>query len=52
LLPEVRKQYWGQRFWWRWYLAVSSWSITDEMIQSYIDNQDGTEIDENFTVEH
>lgn len=51
LMPEIRKQYWWQRFWWRWYLAVSSWSITDEIIQEYIDNQDGTEIDDNFTVE-
>jgi putative transposase len=43
--PFIRKKYYR---WWnfraRWYMAVSSWSITDEMIQEYIDNQEWEEI--------
>jgi putative transposase len=38
--PELRKTYYGWNFWSRWYMAVSSWSITDEMIQDYIENQE------------
>ena len=38
---HLRKQYWGRHFWARGYLAVSSGNITDEMIQQYIDNQEG-----------
>ncbi len=49
--PELKKQYWWGHFWWRWYMWVSSWSITDEMVQEYIDNQDGTDFEDNFTIE-
>ena len=37
----LRKQFWGRHLWARGYLAVSSGTITDEMIQQYIDEQDG-----------
>lgn len=39
--PDLRKIFWGKHFWARGFLAVSSGNITDEMIQQYIENQDG-----------
>ena len=44
--PEIKERYyWWNHFWQRWYLAVSSWSITDELVKEYIDNQYGDEIE-------
>jgi putative transposase len=42
--PRLRKQFWGRHFWARGYLAVSSGTITDEMIKEYIDEQEGEPI--------
>ena len=39
--PHLRKQFWGKHFWARGYLAVSSGTITDAMIQDYIAEQEG-----------
>ncbi len=39
--PHLRKQFWGRHLWARGYLAVSSGNITDEMIQQYIQEQEG-----------
>jgi putative transposase len=39
--PYLRKQFWGRHFWARGYLAVSSGNITDEIIQEYIESQEG-----------
>lgn len=39
--PHLRKQFWGKHFWARGYLAVSSGTITDAMIQDYISEQEG-----------
>ena len=39
--PHLRKQFWGRHLWARGYLAVSSGNITDEMIQQYIEAQEG-----------
>ena len=39
--PYLRKQFWGKHIWTRGYLAVSSGNITDEMIQQYIEEQEG-----------
>ena len=39
--PDLRKVFWGRHFWARGYLAVSSGNITDEVIQEYIELQDG-----------
>ena len=36
--PQLRKKFWGKHFWARGYLAVSSGTITDEMIREYIDD--------------
>ena len=38
---HLRKQFWGRHLWARGYLAVSSGNITDEMIQQYIEEQEG-----------
>lgn len=46
LMPQIRKTFWGKHFWARGYCAISSGNITDEMIQEYIDAQEGE------TVEH
>jgi len=36
--PEIRKQYWGQRFWARGYFCSTSGTVTDEVIMNYIEN--------------
>jgi putative transposase len=38
---HLRKQFWGRHLWARGYLAVSSGNLTDEMIQQYIEEQEG-----------
>jgi REP-associated tyrosine transposase len=38
---HLKKQFWGRHLWARGYLAVSSGNITDEMIQQYIEEQEG-----------
>jgi putative transposase len=38
---HLRKQFWGRHFWARGYMAISSGNITDDMIQQYIDEQEG-----------
>ena len=42
--PRLRKQFWGRHFWARGYLAVSSGTITDEMVREYIEEQEGESI--------
>ena len=44
---HLRKQFWGRHFWARGYMAITSGNITDEMIQQYIDEQEGEPVDEN-----
>jgi len=39
--PHLRKQFWGRHFWARGYMAISSGTITDEMIEEYIESQEG-----------
>ena len=39
--PHLKKQFWGRHLWARGYLAVSSGNIMDEMIQQYIQEQEG-----------
>ena len=41
----LRKQYWGNHLWSRGYMAISSGNITDEMIQRYIEEQEGEPVD-------
>lgn len=42
--PHLRKQFWGRHLWARGYLAITSGTITDEMIQQYIEEQEGEPI--------
>jgi len=39
--PHLQKQFWGKHLGARGYMAVSSENITDEMIQQYIQEQEG-----------
>jgi putative transposase len=39
--PHLRKQLWGRHVWARGYLAVSSGTITDPMVEQYIAEQEG-----------
>ena len=36
--PELRKRYWGRRFWCRGYFCTTSGNITNKTIMEYIDN--------------
>jgi len=38
---HLRRQFWGRHLWARGYLAVSTGTITDEMIEAYIAEQEG-----------
>jgi putative transposase len=51
--PHLRKQFWGRHFWARGSLAVSSGNLTDEMIQQYIESQEGEPVveDSRFTID-
>ncbi|MEZ5813271.1 MAG: IS200/IS605 family transposase [Alphaproteobacteria bacterium] len=49
---HLRKQFWGRHFWARGYCAISSGNITDEMIQKYIEEQEGEPVeDSRFTID-
>jgi len=38
---HLKRQFWGRLLWAWGYLAVSSGNVTDEIIQQYIDDQEG-----------
>jgi len=42
---QLRKQFWGRHLWARGYMAIRSGNITDEMIQKYIEEQEGETVD-------
>ncbi|WP_375327130.1 transposase [Candidatus Tisiphia endosymbiont of Nemotelus uliginosus] len=49
---HLKKQFWGCHFWARGYMAISSGNITDEMIQQYIDEQEGEPVnDDRFLID-
>ncbi len=52
--PSLRKKFWGRHFWARGYLAVSSGTISDEMIREYLDEQEGEQIadDRRFPIDN
>ena len=52
--PRLRKLFWGRHFWARGYLAVSSGTITDELVRQYIDEQSGTPLvdDSRFPIDN
>jgi len=51
--PELKKRYWGQRFWSRGYGAFSTGNITEEMVQDYIEKHriDPNDKTDNFFLE-
>ena len=49
---HLRKQFWGRHLWARGYCAISSGNITDDMIQKYIEEQEGEPVeDSRFTID-
>ena len=40
------RQFWGRHFWARGYFAVSSGTITDDMINEYINEQEGEPVED------
>ncbi len=36
--PEIRKKYWGCRFWARGFFSSTSGNVTDDIINNYINN--------------
>lgn len=52
--PYLRKKFWGRHLWARGYLAVSSGTITDEMVKEYIDEQEGEQVidDSRFPIDN
>ena len=42
---SLRKQFWGRHLWARGYMAISSGNITDELIQKYIEEQEGEPVE-------
>ncbi len=49
-----RRKFWGRHLWARGYLAVSSGTITDEMIREYIEEQEDEQIadDSRFPIDN
>lgn len=43
---HLQKAYWGRHLWARGYFVASSGNVTDEVIQEYIRQQEGTEPDD------
>jgi putative transposase len=49
---HLRKEFWGRHLWARGYCAISSGNITDEMIQKYIEDQQGEPVhDSRFSID-
>ena len=49
--PHLKKQYWGRHLWARGYFAATSGTITDEMINEYIDEQEGEAVQDDSRFE-
>lgn len=43
---HLKRKFWGKHLWARGYLAVSSGTITDQMIQEYIEEQEGESVED------
>ena len=44
LYPQLKRVFWGRHVWARGYCAVSTGNITDEIIQKYIEEQEGEDL--------
>ena len=51
--PHLRKKFWGKHLWARGYLAVTTGTLTDEMVQKYIAEQEGEPVvdDSRFVID-
>ncbi len=51
---HLRKQFWGRQLWARGYPAVSTGNLTDEMVQAYIEEQEGEPVhdDSRFVIDN
>lgn len=47
--PSLRKRYWGRHLWARGYFCATSGTVTDEMLEAYLERHARTSEDE-FTV--
>jgi putative transposase len=43
---HLKRQFWGRHFWARGYFTVISGTITDEMINEYINKQEGEPVED------
>jgi putative transposase len=52
--PHLRKKFWGRHFWARGYLAATTGTLTDEMVQKYIAEQEGEPVvdDSRFVIDN
>lgn len=52
--PHLRKKFWGKHLWARGYLAVTTGTLTDEMVQKYIEEQEGEAVvdDSRFVIDN
>ena len=52
--PHLRKKFWGRHFWARGFLAVTTGTLTDEMVQKYIAEQEGEPVvdDSRFVIDN
>ncbi len=41
-VPDLRKRYWGRRFWARGYFSSTSGNITDDIILQYLQEHEPT----------
>ncbi|MFO7945166.1 MAG: IS200/IS605 family transposase [Anaerolineales bacterium] len=47
--PSLRKRYWGWHLWARGYFCATTGTVTDEMIEAYLEKH-ASEAEDNFTV--
>ena len=48
---ELRRRYWGQHLWGRGYFCASAGTVTDEMIQAYVEAHTSKQAEGQFKVE-
>ena len=52
--PWLKKRYWWWGMWWIWYWAWSTWVVSEELINQYLEhhrNPSNFDIDNNFILE-
>ena len=52
--PELKRRYWWWGMWWIWYWAWSTWVVSEDLINQYLEhhrNPSNFDIDSNFILE-